>query len=191
MNKDKNMNILDISINFWNENTAAMIGIIVTIIIAIIPFIVYQIKKAKNKNLINNLTQKNINDLKQYIQYFKKADSLEEILTNNINESVENVNFITEIFNQKINLSSLKKSLKNYEGNIENSLEKYNFYLTNKTKNQLLKNISNITQAVYLLEQLDNNIVFEHYLRRDIKAINEDVQNIKEFKKILIKLVNE
>lgn len=108
MNKDKNMNILDISINFWNENTAAMIGIIVTIIIAIIPFIVYQIKKAKNKNLINNLTQKNINDLKQYIQYFKKADSLEEILTNNINESVENVNFITEIFNQKINLSSLK-----------------------------------------------------------------------------------
>ncbi|PTI53512.1 hypothetical protein BU103_14180, partial [Staphylococcus xylosus] len=169
----------------------AMIGIIVTIIIAIIPFIVYQIKKAKNKNLINNLTQKNINDLKQYIQYFKKADSLEEILTNNINESVENVNFITEIFNQKINLSSLKKSLKNYEGNIENSLEKYNFYLTNKTKNQLLKNISNITQAVYLLEQLDNNIVFEHYLRRDIKAINEDVQNIKEFKKILIKLVNE
>lgn len=191
MNKDKNMNILDISINFWNENTAAMIGIIVTIIIAIIPFIVYQIKKAKNKNLINNLTQKNINDLKQYIQYFKKADSLEEILANNINESVENVNFITEIFNQKINLSSLKKSLKNYEGNIENSLEKYNFYLTNKTKNQLLKNISNITQAVYLLEQLDNNIVFEHYLRRDIKAINEDVQNIKEFKKILIKLVNE
>lgn len=55
----------------------------------------------------------------------------------------------------------------------------------------MLKNISNITQAVYLLEQLDNNIVFEHYLRRDIKAINEDVQNIKEFKKILIKLVNE